>query len=308
MTIPGFEDLMLPLLQIAGDGQEHETVEAVERLAEEFNLTPEDRKALLPSGTQRRFNNRVGWARTYLVKARLLESTGRGRFRITGRGIGVLKNKPSQINTAFLRQFPEFVEFIQTSRSSDRRKVRGSGASNEVSETETPEELLESSYEDLRQTLAQELLDRLKQCSPAFFEKLVVDLLIAMGYGGSRRDAGQAIGRSGDEGIDGIINEDKLGLDTIYIQAKRWDSAVGRPIVQGFAGSLEGQRARKGILITTSTFTADAKEYVKRIEKRIILIDGDQLAKLMIDHDVGVTVAATYRVKKLNQDYFDEEA
>jgi restriction system protein len=297
MTVPDFQTLMLPLLRIAADKQEHVVSVVVEELAEHFRLTPEERKQLLPSGRQAAFDNRIGWAKTYLAKAGLLESTGRGRFHITERGLDVLTSPPNAINIGFLKQFPEFVEFQSPS---------GRVESQPRAELETPEELLEVSYQNLRLSLAQELLERVKKCSPQFFEHLVVDLLVAMGYGGSRKDAGQAVGQSGDGGIDGIIKEDKLGLDIVYIQAKRWEATVGRPTVQAFAGSLEGQRARKGVLITTSQFSADAKEYVNQIEKKIILIDGEQLAQLMIDYDVGVADFATYHVKKVDPDYFGD--
>ena len=299
MTVPDYQTLMLPLLQIAADEQEHVVGEVVQELAEHFRLTPDDRKQLLPSGRQATFDNRTGWATTYLAKAGLLERTGRGRFHITKRGLDVLTSLPNAINIGFLKQVPEFVEFQSASRKAE---------SQPAAELETPEELLEVSYQNLRLSLAQELLERVKKCSPQFFEHLVVDLLVAMGYGGSRKDAGQAVGQSGDGGVDGIIKEDKLGLDIVYIQAKRWEAAVGRPTVQGFAGSLEGQRARKGVLITTSQFTADAKDYVNRIEKKIILIDGEQLAQLMIDYDIGVAGLATYHVKKIDLDYFGEES
>ena len=297
MTVPDYQAIMLPLLQLAADHKEHVISEVIQLLADQFHLTPEDRKQLLPSGTQRAFENRVRWSRTYLAKSGLLESAGRGRFRITKRGLAVLASPPIAINIGFLKQFPEFVEFQRASKKPE---------SQPRAELQTPEELLEGSYQNLRLTLAQDLLERIKQCSPQFFEQLLVELLVAMGYGGSRNDAGQAVGQSGDGGIDGIIKEDKLGLDIIYIQAKRWEAAVGRPIVQAFAGSLEGQRARKGVLITTSQFTSEAKEYVNRIEKKIILIDGQELAQLMIDHDVGVADVATYLVKKVDIDYFGD--
>jgi len=301
MAIPDFQSLMLPLLTILGDSQEHTLSGVIEQLALQVGLTDTDRKELLPSGRQFKFDNRVGWVRTHLKKAGLLESTGRGKFRITERGLSVLRSKPSYINIKFLMQFPEFVEFRNLSRSDNKQDDR------EEESNQTPEELLEASYQNLRQALAQELLERIGNCSPRFFENLVVDLLVAMGYGGSRKDAGQAVGQSGDDGIDGIIKEDKLGLDVVYIQAKRWEGTVGRPIVQAFAGSLEGQRARKGVLITTSQFSQDAREYVGRIEKKIVLIDGKQLAQLMIDHSIGVAEVATYTVKKVDADYFGEE-
>ncbi len=300
MTVPDFQSLMLPLLQLAADGQEHTIYEAMDALASMFNLSPEERNELLPSGQQSRFDNRVHWARTYLKQADLLEATGRGRFRITQRGLDVLRHRPDRIDVAFLRQFPEFIAFqLRSPRNHD------AGAAP-IELTHTPDETLQASYQSLREELAKELLERIMNCSPRFFERMVVDLLVAMGYGGSRQDAGRAIGQSGDGGVDGIINEDRLGLDTVYIQAKRWDGTVGRPQVQAFAGSLEGFRSRKGVFITTSTFSKDAREYVERIEKRIVLIDGEQLAQFMIDYGIGVSEVATYTLKKVDTDYFSD--
>ncbi|MCG3119227.1 MAG: Mrr restriction system protein [bacterium] len=301
MPVPDYQSLMLPLLKLIGNKQEHAFSDVIDTLAREFDLTDAERKEILPSGIQAKFDNRVGWARTYLKKAGLLESVGRGKFRITERGLQILNSNPTVINVKFLRQFPEFLEFQKSSRQENKNEEK------DEEQAQTPEESLESSYQNLRRALAQELLDRIKNLSSKFFERLVVDLLVAMGYGGSRKDAGQAVGQSGDGGIDGIIKEDKLGLDVVYIQAKRWESTVGRPVVQAFAGSLEGQRARKGVLITTSQFSQDAKEYVNRIEKKIVLIDGEQLAQLMIEHGIGVTEIASYIVKKIDLDYFDEE-
>ena len=303
MAVPDFQSFMLPLLKAVSDGKEYNLSEVVDKLAEQFQLSNEDKKELLPSGRKTRVDDRAGWAQTYLRKAGLLERTGRGKFRVTERGLDVLKSNPDKINIKFLRQYPEFVEFQNLSRQSAKPDAE---AENEILD-ETPEETLESGYQNLRRNLAQELLDRVKKCSPRFFESLVVDLLVAMGYGGSRKDAGQAVGQSGDGGVDGIIKEDRLGLDVVYIQAKRWEGTVGRPAVQAFAGSLEGQRARKGVLITTSQFSQDAKDYVSRIEKKIVLIDGEQLAQLMIDHGIGVAEVATYTVKKMDLDYFGEE-
>jgi len=296
---------MLPLLQTAADGAEHIQHEINTKLAEFYQLTDAERSEMLPSAKQARFDNRVGWARSYLQKAGLMESTGRARFRITPRGIDVLKKNPKRIDMKFLQQFPEYMELKNDVRGIEEHSTDTSVETDK--QTQTPEERLESSYQNLKQALAQELLARIKKATPRFFENLVVDLLVAMGYGGSRRDAGQAVGQSGDDGIDGIIKEDKLGLDAIYIQAKRWDSSIGRPIVQAFAGSLEGHRARKGVLITTSTFTTDAREYVTRIEKKIVLIDGKLLSELMIEHGVGLTEIVTYSVKKIDLDYFGEE-
>ncbi len=307
MSIPDYETIMLPLLQFAGDGKVHHIRQAIEHLADHFRLSEEDRKVLLPSGRQARFDNRVNWARSYIGQAGLLDSAGRGSFVITKRGQQVLTNPPGKIEKKFLEQFEEFQEFQNRKKSKS-----SSGSPAELSSADdnpdaaTPEELLESNYQNLRETLAQEILDRIVACSPAFFEQLVVDLLVKMGYGGSRKDAGEAIGRSGDDGIDGIIKEDRLGLDVVHIQAKRWKNTVGRPDVQSFAGSLEGNRSRKGVFITTSNFSQDAHDYVKRIEKKIILIDGETLANLMIDYRVGVSEMVTYSVCKLDTDYYEQ--
>lgn len=310
MTVPDYQTIMRPLMDFASDRAEHAPSETVEVLAAKFMLSGEDRRELIPSGQEAKFDNRVGWAITYLKKAGLLERTGRARFRITDRGISLLKSHQGSITSKVLEQFPEFLEF---KKRTPRTNAHATGELsvedvNAVVELhQTPQETLETSYQLLRKSLAQELLDKVKAIPPRFFERLVVDLLVNMGYGGSRQDAGEAIGQSGDDGIDGIIKEDRLGLDAVYIQAKRWEGRVGRPIVQAFAGSLEGHRARKGVLITTSQFSADAKDYVNRIEKKIVLIDGEQLAQLMIDFNVGVTEVASYTVKRIDFDYFGEE-
>ena len=301
MAIPGYQSIMLPLLKFAGDRQEHSLRETIEALADEFDLTDEERRELLPSGQQSIFDNRVGWARTYLKKAGLLISTRRGYYQITERGVAVLKQNPPEITASFLKQFPEFVEFQRP------QKGREEGPEEQaVGETQTPEEEIEGAYQRVRQGLAAELLQTVKSCSPSFFERLVLDLLVKMGYGGTRRDAGQAIGRSGDGGIDGIIKEDRLGLDIVYIQAKRWDSSVGRPEIQKFAGALQGQRAKKGIFITTSDFTQAAQEYVSLIDSKIVLMDGSTLAQLMIDYNIGVATVGTYELKRIDSDYFTE--
>jgi restriction system protein len=296
MTVPDFQSIMLPLLTFAGDKHEHTVADAIEALSVRFNLTEQDRREMLPSGRQATFNNRVGWSRTYLAKAGLLQNVGQGRFVITDRGLEVLGEGLDQLNVAYLKQFPEFVTFHTATRKTEKA---------EAPVIESPGEMLEASYQTLKLELAEELLTTIKGCSLSFFEKLVVDLLVAMGYGGTHKDAAQAIGRSGDEGIDGIIKEDKLGLDIVYVQAKRWEGPVSRPTVQAFAGSLEGQRARKGVLITTSHFTSEAKDYVGKIEKKIILIDGDELTQLMIEHNVGVSEVETYSVKRVDIDYFE---
>jgi restriction system protein len=299
MPVPDYQTLMLPLLTIANDGVEHSFRDTIEVLAQQFQLSDAERQELLPSGRQATFDNRVGWARTYLTKAGLLDKVGRGRFRITQRGQEVLAAKPTAITAKYLEKFPEFLAFQNLSHEAQPSATEGEP-------TQTPEEALEVGYQQVRLDLAQELLQRVKSSSPAFFERLVVDLLVAMGYGGSRKDAGQAVGQSGDGGIDGLIKEDRLGLDVVYIQAKRWEGTVGTPVVQAFAGSLEGFKARKGVLITTSKFAQGAYDYVNKIEKKIVLIDGPQLSQLMVDFGVGVTEVATYVVKRVDLDYFDE--
>ena len=298
MTIPDYQSIMLPLLELAVDGREHSLRETIETLSSQLGLSEEERRELLPSGRQPTFDNRVGWARTYMKKAGLLESTRRGYFRIAKRGLDVLDKQPSEINSAYLRQFPEFVEF-QTPKQKEKEETRP-----KLDDSTTPEEEIESAYQKLRDDLSTELLEIVKGCSAAFFEQLVVDLLVAMGYGGTRKDAGQAIGRSGDGGIDGIIKEDRLGLDIVYLQAKKWDTTVGRPEIQKFAGALQGQRARRGVFITTSNFSTAARDYVSRIDSKIVLIDGETLAQLMLDFDLGVTTVATYRLKRVDSDYF----
>lgn len=300
MRIPDYQSIMLPLLKFASDKEEHSFRESVEKLAQQFNLSEEERGKLLPKG-QPIFDNRVGWASTYLKKAVLLDSTRRGYFKITDRGLNVLSQNPSKIDTDFLTQFPEADEFINPSKKKN-------GEIEISSEDQTPEEALEYSYQKLRDTMARELIDKVKSCPSEFFEKLVVDLLLNMGYGGSRKDAGEAIGKSGDEGIDGIIKEDRLGLDAIYIQAKRWENTITRPEIQKFAGALDGQQAKKGVFITTSNFSQGAKDYVYRIgSKVVVLIDGEQLSQLMIDYDIGVSKIKSYEIKKVDTDYFSED-
>lgn len=314
MSIPNFESIMLPLLQFAADGAEHRFRDAVEHLAEQFELNDAERAEMLPSGTAPLFDNRVGWARTYLKQAGLLESPRRGVFRITERGRQVLAQNPPRIDITYLDQFEEFRSF-RARRREDAPEAPAVQPSQSISPgapsppalplDQTPEDLLALAYRRLRRNLESELLEQVKAASPTFFERLVIDVLVAIGYGGSRQDAGRAIGKSGDGGIDGIIKEDTLGLDAIYIQAKRWDGTVGRPEVQKFAGALQGQRASKGVLITTSSFSRDAIEYAERINSKVILIDGEQLVRLMIDHNVGVSRVGMYEIKRIDHDYFE---
>jgi restriction system protein len=296
---------MLPLLRHVSDKGEHKFRDIVEELAKQFKLTDEERRDLLPSGIQPIFQNRVGWAKTYLKKAGLVDTPRRATITITNRGLETLERNLDSINVKFLRQFPEFVEF-QTAKQVEGETEREEETTEEQS-IQTPEETLEEAYQKIRKSLAQDLINRVKTLSPAFFERVVVELLVRMGYGGSIKDAGKAIGKSGDEGIDGTIKEDKLGLDIIYIQAKRWNNVVGRPELQKFVGALAGQGAKKGIFITTSTFTKDALDYVPKNETKIVLIDGGELAQLMIDHNLGVTSVNSYEVKRIDSDYFGED-
>lgn len=307
MAVPDYQSVMLPLLKFAEERKtEISTDDATEALAISLGLTEDDLKEMLPSGLQRTFVNRIGWATTYMKKANLLEATRRGYYRITPRGQELLRKKPATINVKTLKQYPEFLEFQKLKGTRSGEKTTTAKESLDAS-TATPSEALEAAYENLRDELIDELLTKLKQSSPSFFERIVVELLVKMGYGGSRADAGKAIGKSGDGGIDGIIKEDKLGLDVVYIQAKRWDNnPVGRPDVMQFAGALQAQKANKGIFITTSRFTEDARGYVSQIGSKIVLIDGERLSHLMVEHDVGVSTVSLYPVKKIDADYFDE--
>lgn len=304
MPIPDFQSIMRPMLELASDGKEHSLSDAREKLAARFELSEEERNALLPSGKQATFTNRVAWARVYLGQAGTLSTPRRGHFQITDRGRNLLKNVQGRIAIKELEGFPEFVEF-RTPKSRDE-DLPPTSRSDAATESQTPEELLETAYLRVRSRIAVDVLTRVKGCSPRFFENLVVELLLKMGYG-PRKDAGEVTGKPGDEGIDGIINEDRLGLDVIYIQAKKWEGSVGRPEVQKFVGALHGRRARKGVFITTSTFSADAAEYVARIDPKVVLIDGRRLAELMIEHNVGVTTESIYETKRIDSDFFSEE-
>jgi len=306
MAIPDFQTIMLPLLRLAADGTDHTLGESVQAVADEFHLSPAERVQRQPSGSQTTIYNRVAWASSYLRYAGLLIATGRGHFRITEQGGGVLASPPGRVDVKYLMKFPEFKAYRA-------RSGKGGSTTTSVDDaqivaiTETPDEAIASSYAAYRASVEQELLDRVKDADPSFFEQLVVQLLVAMGYGGSQEDAGMAVGKSGDGGIDGVIKEDRLGLDTIYLQAKKWDGTVGRPVVHAFAGALAGKHARRGVLITTSTFSTDARAYVSSIEQRIVLIDGRELAKLMFEFGVGVAPSGPpYVMKRVDPDFFPE--
>lgn len=299
MAIPDFQSILYPMLKLAGDGKLRSSTQYREELAKHFQLSSEELNTLLPSGTQPVFNNRVAWSMIYLERAGLLDRPKRGHYVLSELGRKTLDSKPEEINVAFLKQFEKFNEFHSKSTP------KGNGTATSVAET--PEEQLQASYQQLRGELAVELLEQVKSASPQFFERLVVELLVNMGYGGSMLDAGMAIGKSGDEGIDGTIKEDRLGLDVIYIQAKRWSGTVGRPEVQKFVGALHGQHAKKGVFLTTGTFAQGAIEYATGIDPKVVLIDGKRLAELMIDFNVGVTTRHTYHVKRIDTDYFSED-
>jgi restriction system protein len=303
MSIPDFQTIMLPLLELIEDGQEYKLSEAIDLLATHFKLTTADRKELLPSGKQARFNNRVGWASTHMRKAGLLVYPSWGKFKISQRGLTLLHSKPDRITTKRLRDFPEYLDFIGSTTTSGV-STDLSLDSNINNNEQTPDEEIDSIYQKLRFNLAQEMLEKIKNCSPTFFEQLVIELLVKMGYGGSLADAGRAIGKTGDEGIDGIIKEDKLGLDIIYIQAKRWDSTVGRPEIQKFVGALAGKGAKKGVFITTSKFSEQARSYLPN-DMKVVLIDGLQLTNYAIEFNLGVSVVSEYQIKRLDLDYFE---
>lgn len=298
MAIPDYQTVMLPLLKLIAREGSMSAGDAQQRLADEFALTDIERHELLPSGKQTIFKNRVGWASTYLKKAGLLTSSQRGTIEVTERGKRVLYENPKTINVEYLNRFPEFINF----KNQSNEKIVNSPPIAEG----TPEESLEDAYLQLKNQVLDEAIVKIKSCSPQFFENLVVDVVVKMGYGGSRQDAGRAVGQSGDEGIDGIINEDRLGLDVIYLQAKRWAGNVSRPEIQKFAGALQGKRAKKGIFITTSDFTSEAREFVKSVEAKIILISGRQLAELMWEFNVGFNAVAKYEIKKIDMDYLSE--
>lgn len=302
MAVPDFQSFFIPILDVAADNLEHSVKDARSIIKSVMNLSEADLSEMLPSGTQSKFDNRIAWAVSYFVQAKVLERPRRAYFKITDRGRELHNKNHTRIDVAILKAYPEFLEF-HTSKAT----THGTHIETDTSVTATPDEILQQAYQSMRNDLASEILEKIKNNSPGYFENLVVDLLVAMGYGGSRADAGQSLGRSGDEGIDGIIKEDRLGLDVIYLQAKRWDSTVGRPEIQRFVGALHGKRAKKGVFITTGKFSNDALEYVATIDPKVILIDGRNLVEYMIDFNLGVTTATTYEIKRIDSDYFTEE-
>lgn len=308
MPIPNYQALMLPLLKEAAEG-EATVPQIADKVAEHFQLSPEERGRLRPGGRQTVLHNRLHWAKLYLSKAGLLERPSRGRFRVTEAGRTLLAQQPTHIDNNFLDQYPGFHEFrVGQPNAGDVAVEPGPGAAA-VANVATPEEQIDEAYAALQSSLRSALLTRILENSPEFFEAIIVDLLVAMGYGGSHRNAAERLGRTGDGGVDGIINEDRLGLDRIYIQAKRWaaDHPVGRPDVQGFLGSLVGRGATKGVFVTTSSYSAQAKDFVSNLTQRIVLIDGYGLADLMIEHNVGVRTSRNVEFKRIDEDFFSEE-
>lgn len=305
MAIPTYERIMLPLLEVLKDNKTYTNNECINILAKKLNITEEEKSLCFSSGKKRVFYDRVNWAKTYMKKAGLVEAPRRGAVRITELGLELLKENPKELKSKDLLRYDNFYEFVSSSNREENHNENNVVSLNE----KTPSEEIANAFENLKTSLADEILEKINSCSFEFFEKLVIELLIKMGYGGSREEAGRATKKTGDEGIDGIINEDRLGLDSIYIQAKRWkDTVVGRPEIQKFSGALDTPGASKGIFITTSTFSKEAREYVKAINtKNIVLIDGMQLAQYMIEFNVGVSVESIYEVKKIDIDYFIEE-
>jgi restriction system protein len=309
VPIPDFQTVMRPVLVMLADGAEHTAADVREHLAREFSLSQDDLDALLPSGRAKTFSNRVGWALTYLYRTKLLERPRRSVYRITPRGQEVMTKNPGRVDLRVLSQFEELQEF--RGRTREVHPENPAEVMPEAGESaQTPEEQIETADRVLRVALAADLMEQVKEQSPAFFEQLVLDVLRAMGYGGKHTDAAERLGQSGDEGVDGVIREDELGLDLIYVQAKRWQNPVGRPEIQKFFGALHGKRASKGAFITTSAFTAEAASYAQTVTPRVILVDGIELARLMIEYGVGVTTTRRYEIRRIDLDYFavDEDA
>ena len=308
MAIPDFKSFFYPFLKLSSDRKEHSLSEVRDFMTIYFSLTDEDKSEKVPSGTQTKFDNRIYWTKSYFIKAKLINQTKRAHFVITDRGFAFYSKFSDSITINDLKEFDEFKVFSQGSNHDGEISITSEKIDTAISENKTPLEKLEESYLFIHKELAIELLDKIKTNSWQFFEDLVIDLMVKMGYGGSRNTAGQSIKRTNDEEIDGIINEDKLGLDVIYLQAKKWtnDGGIGRPEIQKFVGALHGQRAKKGVFITTSYFAKTAYEYVKSIDPKVILIDGETLANLMIEYGLGTSTVESYHIKKLDLDYFEE--
>ena len=311
MAIPDFQSFFYPVLKYSSEHNEISLNEIREFLTQHFTLSDEEKAERVPSGAQTKFDNRIYWTKSYFSKAKLIENTKRSHFKITDRGRSFLANFSDYISINDLKTIGEFRDFNEGTTSTGEQNPTITTAINEtiaIIDTKTPLEKLEESYQFIKRELASELLEKIRSNTWQFFEDLVIDLMVKMGYGGSRNKAGESIKRTNDEGIDGIINEDKLGLDVIYLQAKMWkeETSIGRPEIQKFVGALHGQRAKKSVFITTSSFAKTAIEYVKSIDPKVILIDGETLTNLMIEYNVGVTGIETYQIKKIDLDYFEK--
>jgi restriction system protein len=305
LAIPDYQSLMLPVLNASSQG-EVKTGLIVEQLADQLGLTPEERSALQPSGKETIFSNRVRWAKSYLSKANLIDITRRGHFRISPRGEELLQTKPKQIDNKLLMQFEEFRQFRERASEAGDQPSLTTTLTLEA-QKETPDEQMRLAHKQIDTVLAQDLLDRIREAPPEFFERLIVNLLLSMGYGGSKEEAGRTLGRSGDDGVDGVIDQDALGLDRVYIQAKRYafGNSIGPGAIRDFFGSLDRHKAAKGLFVTTSSFSGAAKETAEFLSKRIVLIDGSQLAKLMIRHNVGCRIEDTLYIKKIDEEFFE---
>ncbi|HMV42338.1 MAG TPA: restriction endonuclease [Leptospiraceae bacterium] len=307
MAIPDFQSIMLPLLKYLKDQKEQSSKDIKDHICKEFKLTQKDLEAKLPSSSSiSLISNRVAWAEAHMKMAGIIESPRRGFYKITNEGLNVLKNPPEKINIKFLATFEPYKRKREDWQNKEKEENNSVNENDEVNSL-TPDEMLEIGYKKIKNELSIELLNKIKECSPKFFESLVVELLIKMGYGGSLEERGSITGKVGDEGIDGVIKEDKLGLDIIYIQAKKWEGNIGRPEIQKFVGALQGQRAKKGIFITTSSFNENSYDYVSKIDIKVVLINGEELANLMIDYNVGVASKRSFEIKKIDTDYFIEE-
>ena len=305
--IPDFQSIMRPLLDVLSDGNERDTVSLRDALAERFDVSLEERAQLLPSGTARLYDNRVAWAYVHLHRAGAIDRLRRGVYRITPRGVSLLGQQPERIDLKVLSQFPEFLEFRRATKGK-KRQAEPSEEAATLDDGRSPTERLAGAHAEHQAEVTSALMDRIRTCHPTFFEQLVLKVLVAMGYGGSEEEASEHLGHSGDGGVDGVINEDSLGLDRVYVQAKRWaENPVGRPDVQAFVGALEGRGATKGVFITASHFTSDATEYAERLTRRVVLIDGQRLAELMMRFGVGVTTRETFPLQEVDEDFFFSE-
>jgi restriction system protein len=305
MSVPNYQSFMTPLLRELADGSVVRLKDIDSKVYNQLGLTPEQLQLRIPSGKQTYAYHRLGWAKTYLVQAGLIEQPKRAYCNITDTGTQALASG-KEIDNQYLSQFGDFIAFKMRSNKGETEVLQDHSVNS--SNEQTPQETLETAFETINSALTADILDTILKASPEFFENLVVDLMVAMGYGGSRKDAGQATQYSQDGGIDGIIKEDKLGLDMIYLQAKRYtNKRVGRPDLQAFAGALDMHRAKKGVFITTSRFSKEAQEFIGMIEKRIVLIDGERLTELMLEHNLGVSIKQVFEIKTLDTDYFSEE-